>query len=231
MSNRSKLEKFAANLAFPNVFENMDFDEPKLRKGLNQYVDFWNTWKVDYFKNNSPLILELACGRGEYSLGMARMFPERNYIGVDIKGARIWKGASTALNEGLNQIAFMRTKIELLDKFFGEAEVDEIWITFPDPFPRPSKSNKRLTSEHYLQLYTRILKPNASLHLKTDDPGLYAFSLETIKAHPAFELIYHDDDIYAKPLVTPELEIKTYYERMHLQAGKTIKYIHARHLS
>ena len=229
MSNRSKLEKFAANLAFPNVFENMDFDEPKLRKGLNQYVDFRNKWKEEYFKNNSPLILELACGRGEYSLGMARMLPERNYVGVDIKGARIWKGASTALNEQLNQIVFVRTKIELLDKFFGEGEVDEIWITFADPFPRPSKSNKRLTSDYYLDLYHKILKPGALLHLKTDDPGLYDFSVDRMQSHPAFTLIYHEDDIYSKPLVTPELELKTYYERMHLQVGKKIKYIRAKH--
>ncbi|MBK7812519.1 MAG: tRNA (guanosine(46)-N7)-methyltransferase TrmB [Saprospiraceae bacterium] len=229
MVKRSKLEKFAANLGFPNVFENFNFQNPSLHQSLHEEVELKGKWCSNHFKNDNPLILELACGRGEYSLGLAAIYPHKNFIGIDIKGARIWKGASTALAHQLNNIAFLRTKIELIGHFFEPGEISEIWVTFPDPFPRPSKSNRRLTSSIFLDHYSKVLKEGAHLHLKTDDPGLYAFSLQTLQSHPNYTVLYHDDDIYSKSLPYPELEIKTYYEKIHLDLGKKIKYIRASH--
>ena len=225
MSQRSKLEKFAENLTFPNVFENLSYKEPKLMVHYNQFVDYKGSWNATYFKNNQELILELACGGGEYCVGMAQLIPNRNYIGIDIKGARMWKGASQSLNLKLNQVAFVRTRIELLTAFFDHHEVDQIWITFPDPFLNHGKAIKRLTSNYFLDIYSQVLKPGALLHLKTDDPTLYQFSLQSIDAHPKYKIIYTDDDIYDKPLYCPELAIKTHYEKKHLAKGLKIKYI------
>ncbi|MEO6189958.1 MAG: tRNA (guanosine(46)-N7)-methyltransferase TrmB [Saprospiraceae bacterium] len=226
MSNRSKLEKFAENLKFNNVFENYDYKSPQLYVGHQQPVNYKGKWKSEYFNNNYPLILELACGRGEYSLGLARMYPEVNVIGVDIKGARIWQGASNSIQEKINRIAFIRTKIELLEHFFETEEVDEIWITFPDPHPNPTDSIKRLVSNYFLDIYSKIIVKNAQLHLKTDEPNYYEFGLKTIGARSDFEIIYSNNDIYNQSLYSPSLEIKTYYERMHLEKSRTIKYIH-----
>lgn len=225
MSKRSKLEKFAENLNFANVFENYSFEDPRLFSNPETAVDFKSQWKSNYFNNTNDLILELACGRGEYSIGLAQLFPQKNFIGVDIKGARIWKGAKSALTQGLTNVAFVRTRIELLAHFFGNSEVDEIWITFPDPFLRKSKSEKRLTSTSFLNIYKAILKQGALLHLKTDDPVLYAFSLETIEQHPSYKILYNNESIYDAGLMFPELNIKTYYENMHLEKAKKIKYI------
>lgn len=225
MSKRSKLEKFAENLSLENVFENFSFDDPHLFQNKDTRVHLKSNWKSSYFQNDHPLVLELACGRGEYSVGLARLFLEKNFIGVDIKGARIWKGAKTAKASGLSNVAFVRTRIELLPHFFGPAEVDEIWITFPDPFLRKSKAEKRLTSTTFLNTYTSVLRKNALLHLKTDDPDLYAFSLISIDQHPSYKILYKNDSIYETKLDFPELDIKTYYECKHLEMGKKIKYI------
>ncbi|NOT38515.1 MAG: tRNA (guanosine(46)-N7)-methyltransferase TrmB [Saprospiraceae bacterium] len=230
MSNRSKLEKFADNKKFSNVFENNSYEQPQLFSGFNTIVDYKGKWSKEYFKNNYKLVLELACGRGEYSLGLHNLYSDINIIGVDIKGARIWKGASHSLHEKMNRVAFIRTKIELITNFFGEGEVEEIWITFPDPFPRPGKSNKRLISPFYLGLYEKILKKGSILHLKTDDDNLYNFGIESLQQSPKFTIITQNNDIYSKPLENEALSIKTYYERMHLQNGKTIKYIQAEYL-
>lgn len=229
MSKRSKLEKFAENLQFPNVFENFNFEDPRLYAAYNTPIDYRGHWKATYFRNEFPLTLELACGRGEYSLGLARLNEKHNYIGIDIKGARIWKGAATALSEELSQVAFVRTRIELIPKFFAKEEVDEIWITFPDPFPRPSKSNRRLVSAPYLNVYKQILKPGSLLHLKTDNTPLYEFGLATLSADDDFEIIRHSNDVYQQSSITPELEIRTYYEKIHLSEGRTIKYIQSRY--
>ncbi|MCP3929384.1 MAG: tRNA (guanosine(46)-N7)-methyltransferase TrmB [Bacteroidetes bacterium] len=225
MSSRNKLQKFAEVLSFPNVYENFDHKDPQLIGENGQPADLKGQWRGTHFENNNPLILELACGRGEYTLQLARMYPQRNFVGVDIKGARIWKGARTALQENLKNAAFLRTRIEQIGFFFEKEEVDEIWITFPDPFLRKSKANRRLTSFNFLSYYHKILKPSGIVHLKTDEPNLYAYTLEVLSDHSDWKVLFTDDDIYSKPLPIPELDFKTYYEAMHLDAGKTIKYI------
>ncbi len=221
--------KFAEVLEFPNVYENFNPKQPRLTATEGVYVDLKGKWASEHFKNENPIIVELACGRGEYSLALATDNHDKNYVGVDIKGARIWKGASRALKEGLSNVAFLRTRIEQVQLFFAKQEINELWITFPDPFLRKSKSNRRLTSIPFLDRYHPIFKDGGILHLKTDDPTLYEFSLETLRIHPTYTINYHSDDIYNGPLHIPELAYKTYYEAMHLKAGKTIKYIQATH--
>lgn len=228
MSRRNKLEKFAELLTFPNVYECFDPTHPRLIGLHGQEADLRGRWAGRHFQNDRPVVLELACGRGEYTLGLARRYPERNFIGVDIKGARIWKGARIALQEELKNAAFLRTRIEQIAAFFACGEISEIWITFPDPFLRSSKANRRLTSPRFLAEYRKILRPDGLIHLKTDEPNLYEYTLEVLSGTERAAILYHDDDIYGQALPAPELEIKTYYERMHLQAGKTIKYIQFR---
>ena len=225
MSRKNKLQRFADLGLFPNVYENFDMKQPELTGQNGVVVDMKGQWCEKHFKNKLPLTLELACGRGEYSLGLARESSDKNFIGVDIKGARIWQGATKATNEKLDNVAFVRTRIEQINLFFGSEEVSEIWITFPDPFLRESKANRRLTSDYFINQYRQILKKDGIVHLKTDEPNLYEFTLNTLNADPQCNILYQDDDIYSKPLPYPELEIKTYYEHMHLKAEKTIKYI------
>ena len=227
MARKNKLQKFADLLTFPNVYENFDHKNPELIwKG--QPAELKGSWAKTHFGNANPITLELACGKGEYTVGLAKQNPDRNFIGVDIKGARIWKGAKQALEEQVGNAAFLRTRIEQIELFFAPEEISEIWITFPDPFLRKSKANRRLTSSPFLASYRKILKKDGLVHLKTDEPNLYAFTLETLQADPKATILYHDDDIYAKPLPIPELEIKTFYEKMHLAESKTIKYIQFR---
>lgn len=226
MARRNKLEKFAELRTFPHVYENFDMTDPRLfRQG--RPVSMQGRWHA-HFGNSRPITLELACGRGEYTVGLARLYPQRNFVGVDIKGARMWKGARIALEEGLANVAFLRTRIELIDHFFGAGEVEEIWITFPDPFLRKSKANRRLTAPRFLERYHRIMGAGAVVHLKTDEPRLYDFTLEVLAGNPHFALEYCTDDVYADPLPLPELALKTYYEHLHLAAGKTIKYVRMR---
>ncbi len=223
MSKRTKLEKFAENQRLENVFENFSYEDPTLFVNVLQKVDYKGKWKSDYFKNAKPLVLELACGRGEYSIGLAQMYPNQNYIGVDVKGARIWTGAKRAIDLEFSQVAFIRSKIETLPHFFAAEEVDQIWIIFSDPFLR--KENRRLTSIYYLDSYLKYTHLQTSFYLKTDDDTLYEFSLKTIADHPNYEIVQCSNNIYAEALQHPALEIKTYYEKMHLQKNKTIKYI------
>ena len=225
MGRKNKLRKFAEVLSFPNVYECYNIRQPVLVGAGMQEVELRGRWRTQHFQNDHPITLELACGGGEYTVALARQFPGRNFIGVDVKGNRIWKGAKRALEEHIGNAAFLRTRIEIIDRFFAPGEVDEIWITFPDPFPRPSKENRRLTSAFFLEKYRLILRPGGLVHLKHDDPDFYRFTLDIIAADPRCTLLYHDDDIYAKPLPYPELGIQTLYEKMHLEAGKTIKYV------
>lgn len=225
MSTKNKLLRFAENLSFPNVFENYDFKNPVLYKSLKERVDYQGKWNTEYFKNDFPICLELACGGGEYCLGLSDLFSAKNFIGIDIKGARIWKGAKQAYLEQKTRIAFIRTKIELIPAFFSHGEISEIWITFPDPFLKNTKSSRRLTSEYYLAIYKQLLSPSALIHLKTDDENLYKFTLEVLAEDPDFKIIDQSNDIYASGKHYPEMDLKTHYEHKHLTIGKTIKYI------
>jgi tRNA (guanine-N7-)-methyltransferase len=223
MGRKNKLRKFKELLAFPNVVENYDIKNPALILNEGEIIDLKGRWKKDFFKNDKPLILELACGRGEYTVQLARKYPDRNFLGIDIKGARIWQGAKLALEEELNNVGFLRTRIEQIGLFIGPGEVDEIWITFPDPFLK--KENRRLTSNAFLDRYKKILAQNNTIHLKTDDPTLYEFSMEVLRDRKDVHINYFKDDIYSEELVIPELEFKTYYEAQHLSKGRKIKYI------
>ena len=224
MARRNKLVKFTEILTFPNVYENFDPDNDILIAQNGVEVRMKSLWCEKHFKNNNPIVLELACGRGEYVLALGQRYPDLNFIGVDIKGARIWKGAKTALKKELDNVVFLRTKIELIQDFIGQHEIDEIWITFPDPFLKKSKYNRRLTSPNFLSLYHGILKENGKINLKTDSPELYAHTMEVLTEGK--HIIHQtNEDIYAGALPHPDLDIQTYYERQHLANGRTIKYV------
>lgn len=225
MSTRNKLQKFAELLEFPHVFENFSYENPELVGQGGEPVELKSRWKSDVFKNDHPLVLELACGRGEYTVALAERYPNTNFIGVDIKGARIWQGAKQVLEKNLKNAAFLRTKIELLDRFFAADEVDEIWITFPDPFLKDSKSLRRLTSPFFLNIYRNILKKGGIVHLKTDSPVLYDYTLEVIQNDGQCKLLYSSEDIYHQPLAYDELEIQTYYEAKNISGSGVSKYI------
>ncbi len=222
--SRNKLKKFAELTVLPIVFENSDSSKPKLTQGDNVEVDMKGQWSA-FFKNENPIVLELACGRGEYAVALSAIYPDKNFIGVDIKGARLHQGATRAIEQNLSNVAFLRTRIEQIELFFSENEISEIWITFPDPFLRESKRNRRLTSIPFLTRYCKFLKHSGIIHLKTDSTELYDFTLETLSSQSLFKLIHYDNDIYSKPINVPELNIKTYYEKKHLQDGRIIKYI------
>ncbi len=220
----NKLQKFAENSLLPNVYENPNAREPSLIGINGEEVQLKGKWHENHFKNQNPITLELACGRGEYTVALGRMYPNRNFIGVDIKGARIWQGAKTADTEGLKNVAFLRTQIELIALFFAENEIDEIWITFPDPFLNENQSNRRLTAPWFLNKYRLFLKKNGIIHLKTDSPVLSRFTIKTIENTEGATLISSDDNIHANPNLTDELCINTYYENKNI-AKSSIKYI------
>jgi len=222
---KNKLKKFSEILSLPNVFENFYPDDTYLTNGEDEHVEIKGKWRNDFFKNDNPIVLELACGRGEYSIGLAEMYPDKNFIGVDIKGARIWEGACKAIEKKLDNVAFLRTRIELITDYFEKDEVDEIWIIFPDPFLKRSKSNRRLTSPVFLSKYRKFLKPKGLVNLKTDSPQLFEFTLETIAEDKNCIINYQNDNIYASELAYKVLIIKTYYERSHLKDSRLIKYV------
>lgn len=224
MATRNKLQKFAELLTLSNVYESFDPTNPQLRGLNNQPVELKGQWARKHFGNDNPITLELACGRGEYTLDLARQYPSRNFIGVDIKGARLWRGAKNAIAENLDNAAFLRTRIEVIAAFFEQGEVDEIWITFPDPFLKKGKENRRLTAPRFLRQYRYMLRPGGTCHLKTDSRELYNWTGDIFAGQPAVEVQYRDNDIYAKPLIIPELSTETYYEKLHKNLGKTITY-------
>lgn len=224
MSNKNKLQRFAEVAMLPNVFENHEFHDPHINDAEGNRIEVKGHWNDLIFKNELPLVLELACGKGEYTTHLAQAHPENNYIGLDIKGARIWKGATMAHEQGLGNVAFLRTRIELVQAFFGKDEVSEIWITFPDPFLKDSKSNRRLTSHPFLDRYLGILKQGAIVHLKTDDPTLYAFTQEVLAERKDYRILETTDDFYGDVIPNPETHLLTFYEKQHLAAGKKITY-------
>ena len=210
-----KLERFAENLTFPNLFQ--------VSYGMLQEEGFplRGRWR-DFFGNDNPITLELGCGKGEYTIALARIHPDRNYIGVDIKGARLWRGVKTSNEEQMKNVAFVRTRIELIENFFGENEVDEIWITFPDP--QILKARKRLTAPIYLERYKTFLKKDSYINLKTDSDLLYDFTLEVVK-EANYPIVYNYTDLYANDDELEVKSIRTYYESMWLKQGLTIKYL------
>lgn len=228
MAGRRKLEKFAAISNYENVLENFDTAEKTLYKTADETIDIAGKWNENFFHNDQPIVIELACGYGEYVVSLAQQNPHKNYIGVDVKGNRIFQGATTGIQKNLKNLGFLRTRIEILDSFFAPNEVDEIWITFPDPFLKTSKQNRRLTAPYFLDLYKKIIKPNGNLFLKTDSEELFDFSMEVLqKESESIKIIYSTDDIYrTEELYLPELAIKTRYENIHSALGKSIKFIH-----
>lgn len=181
-------------------------------------------WNSAFFKNNNPIILELGCGRGEYSLAMARKYPDKNFIGIDIKGARIWKGAKTAAKESLKNIGFLRTRIELIESFFSKDEISEIWITFPDPQLKKRRNKKRLTGSRFLNHYKSFLKKDGIIHLKTDSRELYDYSLKLLSINE-LEIVSHSNDLYSEDQTNSLLSVKTFYEEIFLNEGKKICYL------
>jgi len=222
---RNKLFKFEALRQLEFVYENKDHENPQLTDSKNNVVDLKGKWCTEHFRNENPLVLELACGRGEYSLGLAQLHPNKNFIGLDIKGARLFQGSEKAIALNLKNVAFLRTRIEQIGLFFELNEIDEIWITFPDPFLRESKSNRRLTSLPFLERFYPLLKLGGSINLKTDSEELFNFTLETLQQQNLFKLNSANENIYAAKSTDESLLIQTYYERMHLAADKTIKFV------
>ncbi|HET8572768.1 MAG TPA: tRNA (guanosine(46)-N7)-methyltransferase TrmB [Edaphocola sp.] len=206
---QKKLVRFEAIKAFGNVLE-----YPENMAG---------NW-AGFFGNHNSLTLELACGKGEYALGLGRMYPSRNFIGVDVKGNRIWRGAKTALDEGLENVAFLRTQIDRIAVYFQPNEVSEIWITFPDPQLRFSKINKRLTHPKFLRFYRQILKPEGTINLKTDSPDLFRFTKAVIEFY-GLTLLESSDNVYATQNIKPDLLIKTHYERLDIAGTRKVYYL------
>ena len=218
-----KLQRFAENLTFPNLFQ-VGFEQLE-----QEGFALKGRW-ADHFGNGNPLTLELGCGKGDYTLALARIHPDRNYIGVDIKGARLWRGAKTAVEESLKNVAFIRTRIELIDLFFAPNEVSEIWITFCDP--QPKKPNKRLTAPRFLDTYAHFLSSGSTMHLKTDSQELYDYTLHEVLPTRNVEIIASTDNLYNNTesgILNSELSeakmTQTFYERMFLAEGKPITYI------
>ncbi len=201
---------------FPHVFE------PDGKAILTTDFYMKGQWNEKFFGKDQPIVLELGCGKGEYTVELARKDTSRNYIGIDIKGARIWKGAREAFDEGLTNVAFLRTRVEFLQRVFAPGEVDEIWVTFPDP--QPQKPRKRLTSGRFLTRYNQFLKPDSTIHLKTDSRILFDYTSAVLELnHIVPEII--TDDLYGSGLADDTLSIKTYYESGYLQKGKPITYL------
>ena len=218
---KNKLARFAENKILPNVFQ------PTRDEALDNYP-LKGKWRTEVFKNQNPIVLELGCGKGEYSVGLAKSFPNKNFIGIDIKGARFWFGAKEAHEKNLNNAAFLRTQIELVDCFFDQDEVDEIWITFPDPQIKYRRTKHRMTHPDFLDRYKKILKKDGIIHLKTDSEFLHGYTLELLQGQ-GHEIISAHHDIYGAPEYEPGTpllrEIKTYYEGLFSAKGKTITYI------
>lgn len=206
---QKKLQRFNEIKGFSNVLE--------------YPTDMKGQWK-NFLQNTNPITLELACGKGEYAVGLGKNYPERNFIGLDIKGNRMWVGAKTAISEGLNNVAFIRTQIEKINDYFAKGEVDEIWITFPDPQLRFSKAKKRLTHPRFLRLYQSIMPANAIVHLKTDSPDLYNFTKEVISLYQ-LQLLIDIEDISKSTQVNKDLLIQTHYEKLDIAKSNRIHYL------
>ena len=219
MGSKNKLKRFGENETFVNVFQ------PTREEVVSNSFSLKGKWSQDFFKNNHPIVLELGCGKGEYSVGLAEKFPDKNFVGIDIKGARFWRGAKTAVETGLNNVAFVRTQIELINHIFGENEVDEIWITFPDPQIKYKRTKHRMTNSEFLQLYKKILKPDGIMNLKTDSEFMHGYTLGLLHGE-GHEVLYANHNVYVNEGAPKEVtEIQTFYEKQYLEINKAITYI------
>ncbi|MDL2222645.1 tRNA (guanosine(46)-N7)-methyltransferase TrmB [Bacteroidales bacterium OttesenSCG-928-M11] len=213
---KNKLQKFADMSSYPHVFQ---YPFAVLQE---QGFEMKGQWNKLFFKNENPIVLELGCGKGEYTVELGKLFPEKNFIGIDIKGARMWTGAKQSLEEGMKNVAFLRTHIELIEHFFASGEISEIWITFPDP--QMSKVNKRMTSSRFMHLYRKILIHSGIIHLKTDSNFMYTYTSELVKANN-LPIEVSTDDLYNSGLDDEILSIQTFYEQQWIERGLNIKYI------
>ncbi len=219
VGSKNKLKRFKENETFTNVFQ------PTREEVVGDQFPLKGKWSSDFFKNDNPIVLELGCGKGEYSVGLAERFPEKNFIGIDIKGARFWRGAKTAVETGMNNVAFVRTQIELIHHIFTENEVSEIWITFPDPQIKYKRTKHRMTNADFLERYKKILKPNGLMHLKTDSEFMHGYTLGLLHGL-GHEVIYANHNIYKNEGAPAEVTgIQTFYESQYLEVNKPITYI------
>mgnify|MGYP003301213434 FL=1 len=213
---KNKLAKFADMRSYPHVFE------PVCSYNSAEPFEMKGNWNRDFFHNDNPIVLELGCGRGEYTVGLAQLYPDRNFIGVDVKGARMWTGATQSLEKEMKNVAFLRASIELIEHFFAPDEVSEIWLTFPDP--QMKKATKRLTSTWFLERYRKILKPNGLIHLKTDSNFMFTYTCYNVE-HNSLPVEFKTSDLYGSGNADYILSIKTHYEEQWLARGIAIKYI------
>lgn len=209
--SRKKLRRFAELETFPNFFRYF-------------YLEKGGGWIREFFGNEHPVTLELCCGKGDLSLGLARLFPTRNILGIDRKGDRLWSGASRALDQGINNAAFLQTDIEILGEMLDEGQVEEIWVTFPDPLPKRKQAKHRILGPAFLKIYRKLLLPGGLIHLKTDSEDFLESTVETLQ-HESTEIKILKKDIYAEPMSDPLLEIQTDFERKHLAIGRKIHYM------
>ncbi|GLU43559.1 tRNA (guanosine(46)-N7)-methyltransferase TrmB [Allomuricauda sp. NBRC 101325] len=220
MGSKNKLKRFKENETFVNVVQ-------PTRDEVMAGFKHKGNWSA-FFGNNNPIVLELGCGKGEYTVGLAKRNPDKNYIGVDIKGARFWRGAKSAIEENLKNVAFLRSQIELVDYLFGENEVSEIWITFPDPQIKYKRTKHRMTNPEFLERYKHILNKGGTVNLKTDSEFMHGYTLGLLQGL-GHEIIYSNHDVYKNEGAPSEvLDIQTFYENQYLDKGKPITYIQFR---
>ncbi len=219
MGSKNKLKRFKENETFNNVIQ------PTRDEAIGGNFPLKGKWNTEFFQNDNPLVLELGCGKGEYTVGLGERFPNKNFIGIDVKGARFWRGAKTAVEAGMNNVGFLRTQIELIDHLFAAGEVDEIWITFPDPQIKYKRTKHRMTNPDFLSMYKKILKPEGIVHLKTDSEFMYGYTLGLLQGLGQ-EILYANHNIYRNEGAPAEvLEIQTFYEKQYLEINKPITYI------
>lgn len=220
MGSKNKLKRFRENDTFSNVVQ------PTREEIVANEFPFKGKWNTDFFKNDAPIVLELGCGKGEYTVALAKKFPEKNFVGIDIKGARFWRGAKTAVEDEMNNVGFIRTQIELLEGLFAENEVSEIWITFPDPQIKYKRTKHRMTNEAFLARYKKVLNAEGTVHLKTDSEFMHGYTLGLLHG-AGHEVLYANHDVYKNEGSPEEVtEVQTFYELQYLEVNKPITYIH-----